>query len=589
MKRDIPNPDQFGDGAAGSGQSLRKRAEELLQRQPEELLTTPPEDIQDLIHELQVHQVELKMQNVELRHTQRELERARDRYVELYDRAPVGYLTLDQKSVILQANLTAAKMLHVERERLAERHLTDFITPEDQDTFYLHRRRLFETGERQTCELGMVREDGSPFWARVEATTATDSDGEPICRATLSDVTKRRELEEQLRQQERLAAVGQLAGGIAHDFNNILAAITLHAEMPLSRSDDLPPAVQRALATILEESRRAADLVDQILDFSRSAMMDLEPVDLVALVEERVTLLRRTIPENIRLTTEMTSRPCIVEADRTRIHQMLMNLALNARDAMPEGGELRITVACLTVGRDEAAGPAGLPDLPPGAWACLRISDTGTGMKEEAQEHLFEPFFSTKEVGEGTGLGLAQVYGIVKQHQGFIDVDTAPGRGTTFTILLPLVDGADEDDGLRDHVAHHPGEERPDGDEAPSPGGDQMILVVEDAEQLRRALRVGLESLGYHVLTAVDGRQALEMVSTHDIDIVLTDVVMPHMGGEALLRELRARSPGLRVIAMTGHVVDVEIEALRAAEFSAVLTKPFSVEELDHAVRAVLG
>jgi CheY-like chemotaxis protein len=338
------------------------------------------------------------------------------------------------------------------------------------------------------------------------------------------------------------------------------------------RDTDVAPGTREVLETILEESHRAADLIQQVLDFSRSAMMETEPVDLVALVEETLALLRRTIPENVRLTKELSPHPCIVQADATRVHQALMNLALNAKDAMPDGGELRVEVErVLAPGDDESP----LRDVDASVWARLTVADTGTGLSQEAQDHLFEPFFTTKEEGEGTGLGLAQVYGIVRQHQGFIDVDTVEGEGTAFSILLPLVEEEEE--------APPRG-----GDEESPEGHDETILVVEDAERLRRAIAAGLESLGYRVITAPNGRQALEIASEHDIDLVLTDVVMPHLGGEALLQALHQEHPTLRVIAMTGHVMDTGLEELRAAGFAEALPKPFSIEALNQVVQDVL-
>jgi len=386
-----------------------------------------------------------------------------------------------------------------------------------------------------------------------------------------TDVTERVEMEVQLRQQERLAAVGQLAGGIAHDFNNILAAIVLFAQMTL-RDTALRPKTREALETILEESNRAAALIDQILDFSRSAMMETESESLLTVVEEGLALLRRIIPENIRLVTEMTSCPCIVEADSTRLHQALVNLVLNAKDAMPDGGELRIKVEQVAIEPGEEHHVAGSPA---GRWATLIVSDTGTGMTEEVQAHLFEPFFTTKEQGKGTGLGLAQVYGIVMQHGGHIDVETAVGEGTTFTILLPLAEEGVE-------------EAAPEEEQDAPEGRNETVLVVEDAEQLRKAVETGLKSVGYDVIAVANGREAMKAWPDHGVDLVLTDVVMPGMGGEALLGYVRARDPGLKVIAMTGHVIDTDVQDLLAGGFTAALHKPFSLEALTQLVREVL-
>jgi CheY-like chemotaxis protein len=251
---------------------------------------------------------------------------------------------------------------------------------------------------------------------------------------------------------------------------------------------------------------------------------------------------------------------------------MLMNLVLNARDAMPGGGRLEIKVGGVEFGRGEVPH---LPGLGPGRWACLRVSDTGTGMTAEVQDHLFEPFFTTKEEGKGTGLGLAQVYGIVKQHGGHVDVETALGEGSTFIIYLPVVE-------------HQRVQE---ADETAGPlveGRGETILVVEDAEQILRAIEAGLEDLGYHVLTAVNGREALENGPFEDVDLVLTDVVMPELGGVALLKKLRAEAPDLKVVAMTGHVMDARVNELKDAGFAELISKPFCLEELTRVVRDVL-
>ncbi len=516
----------------------------------------------------EVHAIQVIARDV----TERKMaEEARERLLEVsrqqaqrlqqtIETVPEGVLLLDADHRVILSNPVAERDLEVLTQiqtgdvltDLGGRPLEDFLTPSPS-------KRGWQEVEADGCSFEVIArpmtiDGGRERWVMV-----------------INDTTIERQVQEQLYQQERLAAVGQLAGGIAHDFNNLLASIILYAQMPL-READLAPRTKHALETILEESHRAADLIQQILDFSRSAMMETEPLSLVALVEETLTLLRRTIPEHVRLATEMTRHPCIIQADATRIHQVLMNLALNARDAMPEGGELRVEVGRVALEPGEE--PPG-PDMPPGAWARLRVSDTGTGLSEEAQEHLFEPFFTTKEEGEGTGLGLAQVYGIVKQHEGFIDVDTAAGEGTTFDVFLPLV--RDDYDG-----------EAAEGEEVPPRGRGETVLVVEDAERLRQAIKAGLEMVGFQVITAANGREALEAVSEHKVDVVLTDVVMPHMGGKALLQRLRAEKPGLRMIAMTGHVMETDVQELRAAGFAEALPKPFSVEDLTRVMREVL-
>ena len=297
-------------------------------------------------------------------------------------------------------------------------------------------------------------------------------------------------------------------------------------------------------------------------------MRQSEALDLAPLVEEVAGVLRRTIQESVRVVVEVPSLPCVIDADPTRIHQMLLNLATNARDAMPDGGELRVALARAQSGPAVASVTS---DASAGEWLCLTVSDTGTGIAEEMEGHLFEPFYTTKEPGRGTGLGLAQVYGIVKQHGGCIDVETERGHGTAFHIYLPVYDG------------HPPAE----GDEATTViprGRGETILLVEDQVKLRAAGRQTLSLLGYRVLTAADGCQALDVVERGGVHLVVTDLVMPSMGGKALMRELVRRDPGLPVLAVTGYAMKAETESLKAMGFSDVLRKPFDTLTLAQAV-----
>jgi PAS domain S-box-containing protein len=390
-----------------------------------------------------------------------------------------------------------------------------------------------------------------------------------------TDVTERLHLEAQVRQQERLAAIGQLAGGIAHDFNNYLTTIMLYAQI-LSNAPDLPPDLASDAQTIVDESRGAARLVQQILDFSRRSMMEAVPVDLVSFVEEVTSILRRTLPENIRLLIEVGVDNLLVKADPTRIQQVVMNLALNARDAMPEGGELCIKLSRVRTGscKEPPAVEALPPDIPDGEWVCMTISDTGTGMTEEVQSHLFEPFFTTKGT-QGTGLGLAQVHGIVKQHDGYIGVKTEAGEGTTFCICLPAHE-------VETKIVVETTLALPTGE-------GETILLVEDEERVREAIHEMLEMLGYHVLIAANGLEALEAYqSAAKVDLVLTDVVMPEMGGMELMQELQRKDPGLKALALTGYTLAKDME-LHTAGFSEVVPKPVEMHVLAEAVHRVLG
>jgi len=452
-----------------------------------------------------------------------------------------------------------------------------------------------------------VETSSKTLWAeptRLIPSQARDKAGGWVL--VIRDVTQEREMQRHAQQQERLAAVGQLAGGIAHDFNNLLTTIMLYAQISLGKNN-LHPDLTLSFETILDESRRTAELVQQILDFSRHAMIEVQPLDLESFTGEVIDMLQRTIPENIRLLLETGPEEYVVAADPTRIQQVLMNLATNGRDAMPEGGELRFRLSRVKVKPGEKPPVAEMPSLssPPQAeepalpprvlvagvavslskgiegeeWVCLAVSDTGTGMTDEVRSHLFEPFFTTKEPGKGTGLGLAQVYGIVRQHDGYIGVETKVGKGTTFRVYLP---------------AHRAGKE--EVALAAPRGKGETILLVEDNEKIREVGRQILESFGYRVLTAANGREALEVYRVarsgdqpqQGVDLVITDIVMPEMGGKSLLQEMKKSNPDLKALAITGYIVDKDVHQWREEGFLDIVHKPFDAETLTKAVRRAL-
>jgi PAS domain S-box-containing protein len=471
---------------------------------------------------------------------------------------PEGVLLTDARRRVVMLNPAAEDALAVltdgkwseELTHLGGRPIAEFLTTPPQGLWH------------------EASADGRAF--ELISRPVTDGTGPEGWVLVVRDVTQERQIRAQLRQQERLAAVGQLAGGIAHDFNNFLSTIMLYARIILYH-EDLEPKVTSAAETIVAESRRASNLVGQVLDFSRRSAVAVQTVDLASFYGEVCSLLEKTLPESIRLTTETVVEPCLIEADPTRIQQVLMNLAINARDAMPDGGELQISVSRVAV----------TPDLEPpvvgmgvGEWVRLTVADTGTGITDEVRVRMFEPFFTTKERGQGTGLGLAQVYGIVRQHHGFIDVETAVGEGTAFQVFLPT-SGADE-------------AEDEEGSASAEPGQGEMVLLVEDHDDLREAGRQILEALGYRVLTATNGRDALGMLEGVLVDLLITDVVMPDMGGKALMAELKERYPDLPVVAVTGYTLEGEMEELRQAGFADVLSKPLGAATLAQAVRRAL-
>jgi signal transduction histidine kinase len=389
----------------------------------------------------------------------------------------------------------------------------------------------------------------------------------------IRDVTEDRQVRERVQQQERLAAVGQLAAGIAHDFNNLLTGIIGYADM-LQKRPDMPEPARTRLARIVEQGERGAHLVRQILDFSRTSVSQLLPLDLVPFLKEATKFLERTIPESTRIVLEIEPGTYFVRADPPQIQQVLTNLAVNAYDAMPKGGHLTIRLCRFT--RKPGERPPCL-GMPAGDWVVLAVSDTGQGMPPEVVPRIFEPFFTTKEPGKGTGLGLAQVYGIVKQHEGYIRAESQEGQGATITIYLPVLTGR---------------QEVPSGaasGEIPR-GCGETVLLVEDEPVVLEVCSDILQELGYRVLTATNGQQALEVCAAHKDEIVLAliDMVMPVMGGLQLFQALRELHPDVKAVITTGYALAEEGQKLLAQGISAWIQKPLNPAQLAQIIRQVL-
>lgn len=384
-----------------------------------------------------------------------------------------------------------------------------------------------------------------------------------------------RKSEEELRHSQKLEAVGQLAGGVAHDFNNLLTAIIGYAELLTTRADN-PTLVRQGAELIRKAGGQAAGLTRQLLAFSRKQLLQPKVIDLNNLVMEMERLLQRVIGERFELVTIPEAMPGRVRADPTQLEQVIMNLGVNARDAMPAGGRITMRTSNETLGAGRARQISGSLDA--GDYVLLTVADTGVGMDAATLSHIFEPFFTTKGPGKGTGLGLATVYGIVRQSGGAIAVESTPGSGTTFTIYLPRESAPlDEIKAVGNPV---------------EPSRDfETILVVEDEEIVRELVCEVLDQQGYHVLCAGNGHEALKMADEYSgrIDLLLTDVIMPQMNGHELAALLVARRPGLKVLYVSGYsdndighhgVLDAEVE---------LLEKPFSPLTLAQKIREMLG
>lgn len=392
-----------------------------------------------------------------------------------------------------------------------------------------------------------IEKDGRIFEIAVRM-IGNDKKGSTVF--VVRDVTQERKMLEQLHAQERLATVGQLAAGIAHDFNNILTGIIGYAEMYQS-DENLSPNVRHALKVIRKNGDRAAALIRQILDFSRKSLIDFKIIDIVAFLRESIAFIKRTIPENIEIIFETDNDKYLVLADKNKLQQAIMNLVVNSKDAMPKGGKLTLKINKIFIKKQQ---DSPLKIMPPGEWICISISDTGIGIPQHILPHIFEPFYTTKEVGKGTGLGLSQVYGIIKQHNGYIDVKSEQGVGTTFFIYLTPVDSGREPSIQEEEKIVLP------------KGEGESILIVEDDSSVSEFLEAALNSCGYKVFIANNGHEALKIFNENkdNINLIITDLVMPGIDGIKLSSMLREINESVKIIAITGYPMKLDRDMLHA-------------------------
>jgi PAS domain S-box-containing protein len=443
----------------------------------------------------------------------------------------------------------------------------DAIHAEDRDKMEKAVLQL-KTSGGYDLEYRIVRPDGEVRWIRDRAFPVEDADGKTYRIAGVAeDVTQRRELEDQLRQAQKMDAIGQLAGGIAHDFNNLLTVIAGHSQLTLARLSPEDP-LRHGIDQINRAAYRAASLTRQLLTFSRKQVVQTRILSLNNVVSNIEGMLSRLIHEDVQLKTVLDPNLAPVRADSGQMEQVIFNLVVNARDAMPHGGIITLETHNVKLEPQRESERRGWHVL-------LAVSDTGVGMDQNVLRHMFEPFFTTKAPGKGTGLGLATVYGIVKQSEGSISVTSEIGRGTTFNIYLPRAEGAVTDDESRSAVSYR--------------SGSETILLAEDDDMVRELTRDILRSSGYTVLEARDVHEALRISKQHEhIDLLLTDVVMPHASGQQLSERIVASKPDMKVLYMSGHsdaalhhrgMIDSDIN---------FITKPFAPEALLKKIREFL-
>jgi PAS domain S-box-containing protein len=727
---------------------LRRRAEERLKGEKKEAGPSPAEqDALRMVHELEVHQIELELQNEELKQARGDLEKQVVKYSDLYNFAPIGYFTLDRAGAIREANLTGARLLKVERSLLVGRRLGSFLNRESRDIFDGCLRAMFEETAGPTCELALLTIGDPPRYVQIEGTPVEPDGGEVLhCRVVMIDVTRRTQAEEALQRSERryhslfknmldgfayckmlfddqmrpvdfvylevndafgkltglknvtgkkvtevipgirevhpelfetygrvaltgqpesfeiefaplgawlaisvysteieyfevvfediterkraeavlskahrilidaksdvdhiveqrtseltkayeslrietdehrqaeallrqahkMEAIGTLAGGIAHDFNNILAAIIGFSEIAIDKSPEGSP-VRRHMERVFAAGIRGRELVKQILAFSRQAEQEKLPLKLASVVRETLKLLRASLPSTIDIRTNLQSEAGFVLADPTQMQQVIMNLCSNAAHAMRRtGGSISVELSGLSFSSAEDAPD---PTMSPGSYARLSVADTGEGMSPEIMEHIFDPFFTTKAAGEGTGLGLSVVHGIVTSHEGRIGVSSEPDKGSTFTVYFPKL----------------PGEKSRDStDEGGSiPRGRERILFIDDEEDLAAMADEMLTDLGYRVTAKTGAREALALfrLNPSRFDLIITDVTMPEMTGEELVKEILALRADTPIIMCTGFSYLVDADTARAAGIKAFAMKPLTKKEIAMTVRKVL-
>ena len=679
---------------------LRQLAEELLEVGGK---SAPPavtvEESLRLLHEFQVHQIELELQNEELRKARDERDAVLEKYTDLYDFAPVGYFTLDRSGTIRSVNLTGAGIIGIDRSRLNGSFFKLLVAAEARTALAGFLEKVFASPVKEECELELLAEGNSPrfvlikvvaaasgeechvaliditerkltevalkdreekhrkvsqefntlldnlpdgivqfapdnrviwanrsmaeivkydeaqlkekrcfqlFWSRgeicgscpvarsfqsgnLEEGNITTPDGRllelravPILDESgkvesviqvIRDISEHKKLEKQFRQAQKMEAIGTFAGGIAHDFNNILTAISGYGYWSQKTMGPDDPQ-QENIRNILEGADRAAHLTKDLLIFSRKQVSEKRPIDLNGIVGIVEKFLLRIIGEDIICKLVLHGEPAVVFADTHQLEQVLLNLATNARDAMPGGGNLTITSETINI-EDDFVRIHGYGA--PGRYALLTVSDTGEGMDEATRKNIFEPFFTTKEMGRGTGLGLAVVYGIIKQHDGYINVYSEPGIGTTFKIYLPLITSE-----VRD-VERAPEKEI-------LSKGTETILLAEDDESVRSLIGIVLKQEGYTVIEAVDGVDAVNkfMENSEKIDLLITDLIMPTMNGKEAYDEMKIRRPDLKVIFASGYAPDAIRQKMSLDSDVELIPKPIMPYALLKIVRSLL-
>ena len=499
------------------------------------------------------------------------LRESEQKYRNLVDNANEAILVV-QEGTVKFVNRRAVEVAGYPGPDIMGKHFPDFICPDDRQMVVdNYVKRMKGEPVPKKYEFRLISIDGNPKWVEIN-TVLIDWKGRPAALSFLTDISdrkeaeaKREELEAQLRQSQKLEVIGQLSGGVAHDFNNLLGVIMGYAEL-MKMNRDTAVDVERYVPKIISACARGAALTRQLLTFARKVPIEFINVDLKNIIKNVLEIIKQTIDRRIEIVLDMQEQPAVVSGDWSQLENAFLNIAINARDAMPEGGRLSITVK--TVEPSQVVLPEKDSKAVQGPYVRISIADTGTGMSREVKEHIFEPFFTTKEVGKGTGLGLASVYGCIKQHFGQITLESQEGKGTEFTIYLPAIISAKAIERTKEAAALLP--------------GTGTLLVVDDETTFHEILKEILGSLGYTVHCCADGAEAVEFYREHTstIDVVILDINMPKMNGLQCFKHLKEINPRVKVIVTSGYGYGSELEAMQKEGVCAFVHKPYRTAEL---------
>jgi len=486
----------------------------------------------------------------------------------IFDNATDGIVVLDKNATIINVNNKTCEMHGYTREEMLGTSIWQ-LEAEDNPDIRQNRMERILAGESLVFETAQLKKDGNPIPLEISSKTITIA-GELFIQSFYRDITEKKKFREYMLQSQKMESVGVLAGGIAHDFNNVLSAIMGHVEV-VRLHPSLDTRSLRSLQVIEDASRKAGSMISKLLGFARKSSYEVLPLYLNDVVHDTIKLLEQVLGKGVKLKVELDAQLPVIQGDYNQLEQIIMNLIVNARDAMPKGGQINITSQYKDIKQGMTDVP---PYIQPGEYILLTVSDTGCGIPEHVIQRIFEPFFTTKERGKGTGLGLSMVYGAVKEHKGYITVQSKPGAGTTFVVYFPVSRAAVSWAGSKVETISK---------------GNEMILFVDDEEDVVSAVRETLTTHGYKVMASSDPALALDLFTKmpHEINLVITDMVMPQIDGKELIKRMRSINPEAKILAVSGYMKYVaEKEDIK--EIAGFLQKPFESRHLLSMIRKIL-